>query len=297
MRWSRGLGACLAVALGVVVGVAPAVANTPAGVDSVTVQGDAVVGATLTAVVVAVGDPAPAIGYQWARCDAAQPSRCSTITGATAPTYTVADLDLGHTLVVKVTAKNTGGTDSAKSDRTTVVVAPPPPTPDPTPTPTPDPTVPVTSDPGVPVAVGSVSPADSTIVPIDAVAAPIQAPSLTATAPAHASYLRPFPVIRVAGSGIRGGAYIKVLRVTAPAGTRVAISCLGRGCPVRRLARGPGRIRQLERFLPAGVDVTIRATRGGYIGKYVRFVVRSHAAPTRRDACLMPGRARPVRCP
>jgi hypothetical protein len=142
----------------------------------------------------------------------------------------------------------------------------------------------------------AVAPAPPAIPGIDFVAAPFDAP-LSVSAPVHASYLRPFPVVRVAGSSVSGGAYINVLDVAAPRSTQVAVSCLGGGCPVRRLARGPGRIRQLERFLPAGVDVTIRATRRGYIGKYVRFVVRSHAAPTRRDACLMPGRARPVRCP
>jgi hypothetical protein len=101
----------------------------------------------------------------------------------------------------------------------------------------------------------------------------------------------------VAGSSVRGGAYIDLLSVTAPRATHVGISCLGRGCPVRRLSRGPGRVHQLERFLPVGVEITIRATRRGYIGKYVSFVVRSHAAPKRRDACLMPGRTRPAPCP
>jgi hypothetical protein len=38
-------------------------------------------------------------------------------------------------------------------------------------------------------------------------------------------------------------------------------------------------------------------TQPGYIGKYVRFIVRSHAAPERHDACLLPGSSRPRRCP
>src|SRR4051812_42028141 len=137
--------------------------------------------------------------------------------------------------------------------------------------------------------VGATLPAPTAVV-IAAPAAPVS-PATTAR------YLRPFPVIRVAGSSVSGGAYINVLRITAPRGTHVAISCLGRGCPVRRLSRGPGRIPQLERFLPVGVGITIRATRRGYIGKYVSFLVRSHAAPMRRDACLMPGGTRPAPCP
>jgi hypothetical protein len=262
MGRSRWLGAWLAVGLGVAVGVAPALADAPAQLDSVTIPGDAVVGTTLTAAVVAVGDPAPAIGYEWARCDGAQPNRCSTIAGANAASYTVADSDLAHRLVVRVTAKNTAGVDTATSAPTALVG--------------------VAAQPAIPG--------------VDFVAAPLQAP-VAVSAPLHARYLLPFPVIRVAGSSVSGGAYINVLRVTAPRRTHVAIDCLGRGCPVRRLSRGPGRVPQLERFLPAGVDITIRATRGGYIGKYVRFIVRSHAAPERRDACLMPGRPRPARCP
>jgi hypothetical protein len=66
---------------------------------------------------------------------------------------------------------------------------------------------------------------------------------------------------------------------------------------VRRLSLRPGRVRQLERFLPAGLAITIRVTRVGYVGKYVRFVILSDAPPERHDACLLPGRIRPVRCP
>jgi len=125
----------------------------------------------------------------------------------------------------------------------------------------------------------------------------VQPPPLAVPMAMLVRYLRPFPVVRVAGYSVRGGAHISLLRVTAPRGTLVAITCRGRGCPLRRLSRGPGRIHQLERFLPAGVQITIRATRRGYIGKYVSFVVRGHAPPNRRDACLLPGAIRPAACP
>jgi hypothetical protein len=286
----RWLGPCLGAGLSVVVWAAPAVADTPAKVDSVTLHGDAVVGATLAPAVVVSGDPAPTIAYQWARCKAEKPNSCAPIAGAATASYTVADADVGNRLVVRVTAKNTAGTNSAKSAPTAVVVAAPQPTPTPDPTPTdptatpqPDPTLGVTSDPGGTVANG--------------VTTAVQARPLTVQAPMLARYLRPFPVVRVAGFSVRGGAHIDLFSVTAPRGTHVAISCLGRGCPVRRLSRGPGRFRQLERFLPVGVEITIRATRRGYIGKYVSFVVRSHAAPKRRDACLLPDRTRPTACP
>jgi hypothetical protein len=58
----------------------------------------------------------------------------------------------------------------------------------------------------------------------------------------------------------------------------------------------PGRIRPFERFLPAGLLITIRVTRPSHVGKYVRLFIRSNAAPDRRDSCLLPGRNRPTPC-
>src|SRR3954471_11314985 len=104
MRRSRWLGAWLGAGLGAIVGVVPAVAATPAKVGGVAIEGDAAVGATLTASAVVAGDPAPTIGYEWARCDPGQRDRCSTIAGATASSYTVSDPDLGQRLVARVTA-------------------------------------------------------------------------------------------------------------------------------------------------------------------------------------------------
>src|SRR3954451_13954038 len=276
MRRSRWLGAWLGAGLGAIVGVVPAIAATPAKVGGVAIKGDAAVGATLTAAAVVAGDPAPTVGYEWARCDPKQPDHCSTITGATASSYTVEAPDLGQTLVARVIAKNTGGSATSASAPTPVVGA--------------------ASQPGAAAPDPTVTPPASTILAVDFLAAPAETP-VGVGAPTGLRYLRPFPIIRVAGSSVSGGSFIDVLRVAAPRGTRVAISCLGRGCPVGRLSRGPGRVPQLERFLPVGVAITIRAARRGYVGKYVSFVVRSHAAPKRHDACLMPGRARPVPCP
>jgi hypothetical protein len=148
--------------------------------------------------------------------------------------------------------------------------------------------VPATIDP---------APAPAPTAPVQFVATPVQAPPPVAAAPTRLHYLRPFPVVRIAGSSVTGGADIELLRVTAPRGSRVQVSCRGTGCKLRRLLLRPGRIRQFERFLPAGLVLTIRVTRSGYIGKYVRLVIRSRAAPERHDACLMPGRTRPTQCP
>jgi hypothetical protein len=135
----------------------PAVAGTPPKLASVTVQGDPVVGATLAAVVVATGDPAPTMTYHWRRCLALQPSHCDDIKDAIAATYVVPTANLGYRLAVKVNVKNSAGTVEGESPPTAVVVAsrpppdplppPDPPPPDLTPTPTPAPSPTPTSPP------------------------------------------------------------------------------------------------------------------------------------------------------
>jgi hypothetical protein len=317
MRWSKWLGAVVGLVLSVVVGATSARADEPAALDSVAIEGDTVVGGTLTAVVVAHGDPAPTVEYQWLRCDARGKS-CERNVGAGA-SYAVGDADVGSTLRVRVTVTNSLGQDEGRSAPTAVVgggdPAPEPgpdPTPDPTPTPGPTPPpgpppLPVLEPPpgpeppppsGGPSPSPQPGPSPSPQPPPTPSGQLPPASSAPATAPTVAHYLRPFPVVRVKGASVKGGAYIDLLRVTAPQRTRVTVNCSGnKRCPVRRLSRGPGRLRQFERFLPAGLRITIRATRAGYIGKYVRFIVRSHAAPSRRDRCLLPGRTRPVECP
>ena len=62
--------------------------------------------------------------YQWQRCDA-DGTNCVDITGATDDTYTLGDDDLGHTVVVVVTATNSAGSDTATSAASAVLPAPP----------------------------------------------------------------------------------------------------------------------------------------------------------------------------
>ncbi|HZR90960.1 MAG TPA: hypothetical protein VFA44_00970 [Gaiellaceae bacterium] len=101
----------------------------PANTQTPTISGAAVVGATLTA------DPGKwqsqgpiTITYQWVRCDANVKS-CPPIAGATKNTYTLTSTDVGHRLIVQVTARNAGGTSVASSSPTAVVQGnqPPPP--------------------------------------------------------------------------------------------------------------------------------------------------------------------------
>jgi hypothetical protein len=245
-----------------------AAAETRPALISVSIEGSAVVGETLRATFVAAGDPPTTIEYQWRRCKADKPDDCGDIKDAKAATYTVSSTDLGFRLRVRVKLKNRAGDDEDKSFPTAVVSAlfppqPPSPTPAAPPLPAPAPASPS-------------SPAD--------------------TAPDGLRPLWPFPMVRVRGYILNHGSRIVLLSVTAPRGAKVDVRCKGPRCPLRRRSFRPGRIRPLERYLRAGVAITIRVTRRGFIGKYTQLVIRSRKAPRRRDACLLPGRIRPRPC-
>jgi hypothetical protein len=253
------------------------------------IEGDAVVGATLTAVATWTGQPAPVVKYTWRRCPATGRS-CDQIDGATGRQYVVKAQDLGFRLGVTIHLKNkVDPPASATSVTTDVVVLPttassgPPPPPPPPPPADPDPGP--TSEP--------VTPAEGTsfIEPV----APIVGPAVAA----RATLLRPFPVVRIRGYFKPGGVRVTLLSVNAPRSAHITARCVGGGCPVRTLsvASAPARLRPFERFLPAGTVLQVRVTRAGSIGKYASFVIRARSAPARRDLCLMPGRAKPAACP
>jgi len=58
--------------------------------------------------------------YQWERCNATG-GECKEISGATSSKYTPVEADVEHALIVKVTAKNSGGEGSALSNATNQV--------------------------------------------------------------------------------------------------------------------------------------------------------------------------------
>ncbi len=93
------------------------------------ISGTAVVGATLTASEgVWTGATPMTFSYQWLLCGPAG-HNCSGIGGATSTTYRLKGVDAGHTLRVRVVAKNVDGKAAATSDPSSVVVrgTPPPP--------------------------------------------------------------------------------------------------------------------------------------------------------------------------
>ena len=261
----------------------------PAFTTPPTVQGDAVVGSTLTAVATWTGDPAPTVKYQWRRCPAIGGS-CDPIADATAAKYVVATADLGFRLSVRITLKNRVNSVNMASVTTEIVVAAPvtPPPPPPTTTPPPPP------------------PSDTSPKP-DPTPAPQPASANSFTEPvapivdvkARATMLRPFPIVRIRGYFKRGGVRVTLLSVNAPSSAHIAGRCVGRGCPVHsvRVASAPARLRAFERYLPAGTVLQVRVTSPGRIGKYASFVIRAHSAPLRHDQCLMPGKSRPAPCP
>jgi hypothetical protein len=115
-------------------------------------------------------------------------------------------------------------------------------------------------------------------------------------------------VVRIAGRVTKRGTRVRVLRVSAPAGTQVAVRCTGRSCPFKKHVRTISstgtksstlttvRVRRLERLLLPGVRVRVYVTRRDAVGKYTRFRFRKGKAPARSDSCLLPGSSVPVVC-
>jgi hypothetical protein len=122
------LGLVLAVAVGALLGAVLGQPGTgraesaavPKNKKPPTISGVAVVGATLVATRGTWRGSPSTFHFAWSRCDATG-AACLAIGGATARIYTVTGEDVGHTLRVTVTARNSSGSTSATSAPTTAV--------------------------------------------------------------------------------------------------------------------------------------------------------------------------------
>lgn len=110
------------LALGVVglVLATAAGAATPQNTALPSISGNAKEGSTLTASNGTWSNSPASFAYQWQRC-ATDGTACGDISGATNQTYSVGSGDVHHTLRVAVTAKNSDGAATARSDATDVV--------------------------------------------------------------------------------------------------------------------------------------------------------------------------------
>jgi hypothetical protein len=112
-----------------VVGGASAAANAAAPVNLCppTIEGTAVIGKTVSAGNGCWSNSPTSYSYKWLRCDKNGTS-CTAISGATKQSYTLTQADVGHTLIVFVTATNaagsTGPVNSKPSDIVSTAAAP-----------------------------------------------------------------------------------------------------------------------------------------------------------------------------
>jgi large repetitive protein len=97
----------------------------------------------------------------------------------------------------------------------------------------------------------------------------------------------------------------KTLRVRAPVGTTIVVTCKGKGCPKKKKLRtattqGNGRfirIKKLERRYRPGVRIVITVTKPGFLGRHTTLTTRRGAGPKRVDLCMAPDAKNPTACP
>jgi hypothetical protein len=123
------LGLVLAVVVGVVLGAVlgqpgsggAATAAVPKNKTLPTISGTAEAGQTLTATRGTWSNAPTSFSFAWSRCDTSG-NACAAI-GATGKLYTATTADVGHTLRVTVTARNTSGSAKATSSPTSIVAS------------------------------------------------------------------------------------------------------------------------------------------------------------------------------
>ena len=91
------------------------------------------------------------------------------------------------------------------------------------------------------------------------------------------------------------------------AGTTIATSCKGRGCPPRTRLKAV-RVTQTKRHvniarpfrkrkLRAGTRIQVRITKPGYIGRLLRYTIRRDKRPKSSPTCLIPDTSKQMTCP
>ena len=114
-------GALAVVAMLVLAGLAQAAtAAAPVNTAPPTISGTPTVGQTLTASNGTWSNSPTSFAYQWLRCNGGG-NNCTSVANGTQQTYTLVGADAGHTMRVRVTAKNADGSASAQSQQTAVV--------------------------------------------------------------------------------------------------------------------------------------------------------------------------------
>jgi hypothetical protein len=109
-----GIAAVALACAGTALAAAPQTTSPP------TITGDPIVGKTLTAGNGGWRNSPTAFKYQWMRCDA-KGNSCGSISGASGKKYTLVSGDVGHTILVLVTASNGDGSQTANSKTTDVI--------------------------------------------------------------------------------------------------------------------------------------------------------------------------------
>ena len=135
-RWTLSgsliaLGFALAVVIGLGVlagaGAAASLAQ-PVNISPPTISGTPQKGATLTGTRGTWGNSPTRYDYFWRRCNP-NGSSCSNIGGARSLAYTLKQDDVGHTIRLRVKARNSDGSTHASSGQTAVITAGPTPLP------------------------------------------------------------------------------------------------------------------------------------------------------------------------
>ena len=120
-RWMMGAVLPVTVIAAAFAGFASAAAQAaPMNTTAPTVSGTAKVGQALTAGDGTWSNTPTSYAYQWLRCNGGGNS-CVNVANGTQKTYTLAGVDAGNTMRVRVTATNADGSASAQSDQTATV--------------------------------------------------------------------------------------------------------------------------------------------------------------------------------